>query len=69
MKYAVLLIALFPVAALAQQQQTPIEQALTGKLQEEYGQNIQLRAALIQAQKEVADLKAKYEPPKVEPKK
>ena len=68
----ILFVIMLTVSASAQQpSQTPMEQAVIAKLQDEYGQNLQLRAALIQAQKEVADLKAKYETPpkKDEPKK
>lgn len=66
-------LALGPVAAFAQQPgppPSPQEQALSGKLMAEINENIQLRSALISAndrsialQKQVDDLKAKYEPP------
>jgi hypothetical protein len=51
----------FVSVAYAQQppQQSPMDEALSGKLQEEYNQNIQLRAALIEARKELAALKDK----------
>jgi hypothetical protein len=64
------LLAASPAISFAQapQQppQSPAEQALSGKLGEEYNQNLQLRAAVIQSreqitalQKQVDDLKAK----------
>ena len=73
---AALLLTLIASPVFAQQAnppQSPMEQALTSKLTEEYNQNLQLRASIIQAheqitaqQKQIDDLKAKYEPPKKE---
>lgn len=70
--YLLALAVIVPTVAAAQQpQQTPMEMAVAGKLQEEYNQNLQLRSALIgeqqksaALQKQIDDLKAKYEPPK-----
>lgn len=69
LKTLAFILSLFvAMPALAQIQQPPssMEQAVTTKLQEEFNQNIQLRAALIQAQKEIAELKTKVEPSKTE---
>lgn len=70
--YLLALAVIVPALAAAQQpQQTPMEMAVAGKLQEEYNQNLQLRSALIgeqqksaALQKQIDDLKAKYETPK-----
>lgn len=78
MRFVIGVVALIAVAfpALAQQRQaTPAEQlqALNGKLQDEINQDMQVRQVLAQAnstiidlQKQVDDLKAKYEPKKPE---
>jgi len=50
-------IVMFAFTALAQQNQTPMEQAITSKLSEEINQNIQYRTKLIQQQQEIDDLK------------
>lgn len=74
MRFAVglTLLAIFVVPAFAQQRQfTPAEQlqALNGKLQDEINQDMQVRQVLSQAnstivdlQKQIDDLRAKYEP-------
>jgi hypothetical protein len=57
-KYLAIALALFASPAFAQQpapSASPMEQALAGKLGEEYNQNIQLRASMVQLQ---AQLKA-----------
>lgn len=36
--------------------QTPLEQALTSMLQEQFNQNVQLRVAIVQLQQQIADL-------------
>lgn len=58
-----LLIIVFPSIAFAQtaaqQQTSPEMQAIQSKLQEEYQQNLQLRAALIKEQLKVKELEEK----------
>lgn len=63
MKKAIFLIAVFPsivfAQTAAQQTSSPEMQAIQSKLQEEYQQNLQLRAALIKEQIKVKDLEEK----------
>lgn len=59
-KLIILLACLCSMPALAQQQQaSPEQQAIQGKLSEEYNQNLQLRAALIKEQMKVKELEEK----------
>ena len=60
MKKLIIIIACFWAgSALAQQQASPEQQAIQGKLSEEYNQNLQLRAALIKEQMKVKELEEK----------
>lgn len=70
MKKLIIIIAMFvsSAPALAQQaQQSPMERALGGKLVDEINSNVQARAALAQAQDEIADLKKQLDAAKAKP--
>ena len=75
--FAFILATLFATAALAQQP-TPAQQlqALSGKLQDEINQDMQVREALVQLQaenaalrKQIEELKTKIDGPKTDEKK
>jgi len=61
MKYVPILLLLASPALAQQAPQSPMEQAISGKLMDEINQNIQYRAALVTLQAQMADLQKKLD--------